>query len=216
MGPAAVAAIFRASLLHAAAIGRPFRHWLLRGALPGTTIAAIEALPIAPPRIEDTAGKRETNNATRSYFAGEILSHGACRDVAQAFHDRATVEALERLCEVSLSGGRLRIEYCQDTEGFWLEPHTDIGAKLLTLIIYLSESDAFSDWGTDIYEADGTLAARAPFGPGRGLLFVPGSDTWHGFAPRPIKGIRRSLIVNYVKNEWRARQELAFPDSPVG
>jgi hypothetical protein len=45
---------------------------------------------------------------------------------------------------------------------------------------------------------------------------VPGADTWHGFRRRPIAGIRRSLIVNYVKSEWRSRHELAFPDRPIG
>jgi hypothetical protein len=27
--------------------------------------------------------------------------------------------------------------------------------------------------------------------------------------------VRRSLIVNYVTNEWRAREQLAFPQEPV-
>ena len=55
-------------------------------------------------------------------------------------------------------------------------------------------------------------------GPGnvnRGLIFVPGTDTWQGFVRRPIEGVRRSLIVNYVGLEWRSRQELAFPCHPV-
>jgi hypothetical protein len=47
------------------------------------------------------------------------------------------------------------------------------------------------------------------------LVFVPGADTWHGFAPRPIRGARRSLIVNYVKPEWRSRHELAYPETAV-
>jgi hypothetical protein len=40
------------------------------------------------------------------------------------------------------------------------------------------------------------------------------ADTWHGFRPRDIRGVRRSLIVNYVVPEWRARHELAFPSVP--
>jgi hypothetical protein len=27
--------------------------------------------------------------------------------------------------------------------------------------------------------------------------------------------IRKSLIVNYVSPEWRAREQLAYPDAPV-
>jgi hypothetical protein len=47
------------------------------------------------------------------------------------------------------------------------------------------------------------------------LIFIPANNTWQGFHKRPIQGIRRSLIVNYVGAEWRARHELAFPDQPV-
>ena len=51
-------------------------------------------------------------------------------------------------------------------------------------------------------------AATTPYVRNRGLIVIPAADTWHGF-------LRRSLIVNYVKPEWRSRHELAFPDQPV-
>ena len=37
----------------------------------------------------------------------------------------------------------------------------------------------------------------------------------HGFEPRQIDGVRKSVIVNYVTNDWRAREQLAFPDTPI-
>jgi len=83
-------------------------------------------------------------------------------------------------------------------------------------LIYLSSEPGSDAWGTDLLAPDGTLVARAPATPNSGLIFVPASDTWHGFAPRPMQGLRRTLIVNYVGSEWRARNELAFPDQPVG
>lgn len=216
-GAAEIAAAFRSAFVRAATVERPFRHWLLRDALPAATIAAINELPIAAPQISETLGKRETNNATRSYFSVENRArYPVCRDVAAAFQGRETVRALEIICGANLGGGFLRIEYCQDGDGFWLEPHTDIGAKLFTLLIYLSDGPDAAEWGTDLYDSERQWAGRAPFGAGRGLIFVPGSDTWHGFARRPIQGIRRSIIVNYVKDEWRARHELSFPDTPVG
>jgi hypothetical protein len=48
-----------------------------------------------------------------------------------------------------------------------------------------------------------------------GLIFIPGTKSYHGFEKRPIKGIRRSLMLNYVGPEWRARHELCFPNHPV-
>jgi hypothetical protein len=44
---------------------------------------------------------------------------------------------------------------------------------------------------------------------------VPSDVTYHGFEPRRIEGVRQSVIVNYVTSEWRAREQLAFPNQPV-
>jgi len=113
------------------------------------------------------------------------------------------------------SGGRLRllrIEYCQDIDGFWLEPHLDISVKLFTMLVYLSGEPELRDAGTDIYDSGPhhRLAATAPYEKNRGLMFVPGGNTWHGFSKRPISGVRKSLIVNWVTPEWRDRWELAY------
>jgi hypothetical protein len=48
------------------------------------------------------------------------------------------------------------------------------------------------------------------------MVFVPSDITYHGFEARKIEGVRKSVIINYVTNEWRAREQLAFPDSPIG
>jgi hypothetical protein len=44
---------------------------------------------------------------------------------------------------------------------------------------------------------------------------VPSNITYHGFEKRKIDGVRKSIIINYVTNEWRAREQLAFPDEPI-
>jgi hypothetical protein len=194
----------------------PFRHWLLTDLLPEAATDALRALPYVPPVIEDTAGRRETCNASRQFFAPRDQGeHSICAAIAQAYQDPRVTRALEDLCAVSLAGGYLRVEYCLDSKGFWLEPHTDIGAKLFTHLIYLSTGPGSEAWGTDLLTPDGELVARAPAKANSGLIFIPASDSWHGFAPRPIEGVRRTLIVNYVRDEWRARHELCFPDRPI-
>ncbi len=47
------------------------------------------------------------------------------------------------------------------------------------------------------------------------MIFVPGPNTWHGFDRRPIDGVRRLLEINYVRPNWRERDQLAFPDRPI-
>ena len=59
------------------------------------------------------------------------------------------------------------------------------------------------------------LAALSPFAPNAAMVFVPADNTLHGFEPRTIPGVRKSLIINYVTDEWRAREQLAFQDQPI-
>jgi hypothetical protein len=194
----------------------PFHHWLLNGALPAAVAKEIAALPIAAPVIGDTRGRRDSHNSTRSFFSVENrAAFAACEEVAAAFQNPATASLLERSTGASFKGSFLRIEYCQDTGGFWLEPHTDIGAKLLTLSIFLSDAPGCEDWGTDIYDSARRHVGRAPAGFNQGFAFVPAGDTWHGVERRPFADVRRSIIVNYVKPEWRSRHELSFPDAPI-
>lgn len=194
----------------------PYRHWLLDEALPPEVAHDIAALPFEAPAIGDTQGKRETHNTTRTFFsAANRKDFPVCNAVAAAFQSEAMVETLEAETSVRLSGSFLRIEYCQDSDGFWLEPHTDIGAKLFTMLIYLSDVPEAEGWGTDIYDGEKRRVGSAPGGFNKGLIFVPGSETWHGVGKRAFSGVRKSIIVNYVKPEWRSRHELAYPGLPV-
>jgi len=206
-----------AALERAVAEPAPYPYWLLSDVFDPATCDAIATLPFAPAGVRETYGKRDSHNESRVYFdAANRARFGVCARVAEAMQDPEVVAAVERRCGVDLRGTNLRIEYTQDIDGFWLEPHTDIGVKKFTMLVYLSRDPRLVDCGTDIYDAGKTLVRRAPYVFGAGLIFIPGSDTWHGFARRPIPGVRKSLIINYVGPEWRARHELAFPDRPVG
>ena len=215
-GAQAVAAHFLACLDGSEAAVYPYRHWLLERVLPEDTCQAIDALPAVAPPVGDTLGKRETHNSTRLFFGVEQrAAYPVCDALATALQGGAVVQRLQSLCGTVLRGSSLRIEYCLDTDGFWLEPHTDIGVKLYTMLVYLSDEPGSEAWGTDVLDGPDRLVATTPYVRNGGLIFVPGADTWHGFHRRPIAGVRRSLIVNYVKPEWRSRHELAFPEQPV-
>ncbi|MDE1145224.1 MAG: 2OG-Fe(II) oxygenase [Azospirillaceae bacterium] len=207
----------RASLAAAERDDKPYRHWYLDGVFPPAVAEALATLPFAAPDIDDTRGRRETHNSTRTFMAAENqMLYPVCGAVAQAFQAPETVALLARQFGVDLTGASLRVEYCLDREGFWLESHTDIGAKLFTMLVYLSTGPDAEKLGTDIMDGpDGGHAGRASGRFNTGLVFIPASDTWHGFARRSFRGIRRTIIINYVKPEWRARHELAFPEQPV-
>ena len=193
----------------------PFRYWLLADVLPAATARAVTALPFAPPDVGDGQGRRE-RTMRRAFSSRPIKARYFPSSMRSPRHsqDDETVNRIEVVLRPVPGRQFLRIEYCQDTEGFWLEPHTDISAKLFTMLVYLSSGPEAEDWGTDLYDAALHPAGRSPGGFNKGLIFRPAGDTWHGYAKRPMRGIRKSLIINYVKADWRARQELCFPDRP--
>lgn len=206
---------FGRSLATASVSDSPYRHWLMRDVLPGEIAAALDALPFVAPPLEGVSGSREIHNNTRRYIDAEaIAKFPAARSLADAFQHRDTVALIEDVTGARLDGCCLRIEYAQDTEGFWLKPHTDLGVKKFTLLYYLSP-EGYGDLGTDIFADAETFSHRAPFDIGSALAFVPSDNTWHGFERRTIPVIRKSLIINYVTPAWMAREQLAYPGSPV-
>ena len=187
-----------------------YLHWLLEKPITDAACKAIAGLPFAPPENLIFNGKRETNNTTRVYFNKENCEKfEVCRDLVETFKDPSIITAIEKKCGIDLSEGQLRIEYCQDENGFWLEPHTDIFVKLFTMLIYLDDDPKLADCGTDVYDENHEFVKRAPYGLNKGMIFIAGENTWHGLSPRTINGVRKSIIVNYVTKEWRDTYELA-------
>lgn len=212
----AVAASFIHALETAKRSDVPWRHWLMSSVLPADIAREVVSLPINPAKILDTKGRRETNNASRVHFAGaRIAEFPVVRAICEAFQSDPVTSSIERICGISLGGTNLRVEFCQDTEGFWLEPHTDIGVKKYTMLIYLSEGPGCDTWGTDVMSDANTYVGRAPSPYNSGLIFIPAGNTWHAFQPRPIVGVRRALMINFVGPEFRNRFELAYPDQPI-
>ncbi len=195
----------------------PYPHWILRDCLPEDMLAPIMDLPFEAPDLHGESGRREVHNKTRKYFDTENQQRfPVCAAFAQAFQSPDVTSRIEEFFGTNLKGSYLRIEYAQDTDGFWLEPHTDLGVKLFTMLLYMSPDEAHRDLGTDIYDTDRKWVGRSPFAQNTAMVFIPSDITYHGFEPRPIKGVRTSIIINYVSDEWRAREQLAFPDQPVG
>jgi hypothetical protein len=206
------AAQFLYSVSHAGHRSWPYRYWLLKDALPPEVSAAIADPPFPAPSETTFDGRRETNNSTRVFFSPAVQqSHAVCKEVASAFRNPRVISAIEDTTGAKLRDGQLRIEYCQDTDGFWPEPHVDIPVKKFTMLVYLSDDPGLRDAGTDVYDgsAEHRPVATAPYECNAGMIFIPGTNTWHGFSKRPIRGTRKSIIINYVSPEWRANDELA-------
>ena len=213
--PISVARHFCSALQGANRGEEPYRHWKLANVLPEAMCTGILTLPIAPPVLGDTDGTRDTYNATRAFITPSVREdYPACAILADALQRPEVARQLEKTLEIDAEGSFLRVEYIQDVDGAWLEPHRDIPEKLFSMVIYLCTGSEAKEWGTDIYDAECRWVGRSSADFNSAVVFIAGPVTWHGFDKRPIKGVRRLMEINYVR-DWRDREQLVFPDKPV-
>ena len=211
-----IKAAVRASIAARRAFDAPYRHFLIDRLFPDAVAAELADLPFRAPGLDGVSGKRELHNDTRRYFdAATNAEHPVMGRVAAALQADDIVAEIAQAFDAPIDDTFLRLEYAQDVDGFWLEPHTDLGVKKFTCLIYLSDGPGHDGLGTDIYASKEEHVGAPPFLRNAAMVFVPGSDTWHGFEKRPIQGVRRSVILNYVTHDWRAREQLSFPEAPV-
>ncbi|MBI0066323.1 MULTISPECIES: 2OG-Fe(II) oxygenase [Commensalibacter] len=191
----------------------PYSYWTMTNVLPSFICdSLLNWMPDSRSIAGDVKGKRENHNKDRVFVTQQKQREDpACAVLAQVFDSEEIRSAFSHLTGGDLSNTWLRLELCLDTDGFWLEPHTDIGAKKLTFLLSLSTAEGAEGWGTDIMNEEGQSLGRSSGVFNSAFLFIPAKNTWHGFEQRPIKGVRRTLILNYVDSSWRAKHELAFP-----
>ena len=105
-------------------------------------------------------------------------------------------------------------DYCEATNVMW---------RVAGGLAYLAVKGTAAAGGskTERLVRSGICSARSiPCRPGspnsrRSVRRGRSENTWHSFQERPIDGVRRSLMVNYVKDEWRSTHELSFPEQPI-
>ena len=204
------------ALKNARQFADPYTHWILNDLLPLDILQRLSNLAFGAPDLDGVSGKRELHNDQRHYFDEKNrASISDINDVAAAFQAPKTAAFIADFFKIDLRDTFLRIEYAVDRTGFWLQPHTDLGVKRLTILHYISDDPGQDDLGTDIYNADKSWAKRTPFEQNLALAFVPGDATYHGFEQRAVAGVRKSLIINYVTQDWRDREQLCFPDNTI-
>jgi hypothetical protein len=211
-----IKASVRASIAARQTFDKPYAYALIHNLFPAAVARELTDLPFKAPSLDGVSGKRELHNDKRRYFdTATNAEYPVMGRIAEALQATDIVSEFARTFDAPLDDTFLRLEYAQDIDGFWLEPHTDLGVKKFTCLIYLSDGPGHEKLGTDIYASKEEHVGAPPFTPNSALIFVPGTNTWHGFEKRPIEGVRRSVILNYVTHDWRAREQLSFPETPV-
>ncbi len=194
----------------------PFPHWRMKDVFPEALCTALLVLPIAPPLLGHTDGTRGSYNDKRTFITPALRrDFPVCAAMSEALQRPEVAQAMAETCNIKVEGGFLRMEYMQDLDGSWLEPHRDIPEKLFSMVVYLFTGPEAKNWGTDLYDADQRWVMQSPGTFNTGVIFIAGPATWHGFNQRKIVGVRRLMEINYVRSDWRDRDQLAIPDQPI-
>ena len=117
---------------------QPYRHWKLKDVFPIDLCTGILTLPIAPPILGRTDGTRNTYNASRCFITPTLRAKfPTLQALSEALQRPEVARLMAETCHIQVVGSYLRMEYMQDTDGSWLEPHRDIPEKLFSMVIYL-------------------------------------------------------------------------------
>jgi len=194
----------------------PYETFHLSEVLSPPICSFLSELQIEPPVLGNTDGTRDSYNDKRLFITPEIRTkYSGFDELAQAFQRPDVAHQFEKTLGIKLiNESYLRMEYIQDTDGMWLEPHRDVPDKLFSMVLYLCTGPEAKDWGTDIYDDQKRWVGRSQADFNTAVIFRAGPNTWHGFEPRPIIGIRRLMEINYVQN-WRDIEQLSFPDEKI-
>jgi hypothetical protein len=186
----------------------PFLHWTIINIIPTDLLLSLSLITCSTNQPYSCNGLREGTNRRIPITVDAIATNETFANVANIFCDRLVVQSLRHTTGKSINESKLRISLCIDQQGFWLKPHTDISKKLLTIIIYINQTQKSEKLGTDLYDAMGNLIYRTSSEANNALLFIPSQDTYHGFEKSFITGERRTLIINYVNDEWKDVHDL--------
>lgn len=194
----------------------PYPHYVIKNAFTPALIEDTKNLPYETYDLNYVDGSREEFNKYRQYLTPEVIEKNDCaKEIANVFLSKDVISFIEKKGNISLKDTLLRIEHTIDRKNFWLNPHTDLGVKKFTALLYLSSGEEMDSWGTDIYYNAHKHCKKVPYSPNTMLIFFPTDKTWHGFEPNNITGTRRTFIINYVTTEWKNRQELVHPTKTV-
>lgn len=193
----------------------PYPHWMLADALPPGLVWALAQLPLGQPS-SPVLGCVRPNAQTRWPFSRrETEDFAACRTVAECFQASETLASITRATGMELRDCRPRITLVREVDGYDCAPRTRCGDARFTLMVAL-DAGGEGNLGPDIYFESGDWASQPPWRAGSGLAFAPSPRSWHGFEPRMIRGVRTSLIVDYVRGSQAPAEKFAFPDRSAG
>lgn len=174
----------------------PFKHYTFTDFFCEKELADIDNIKLNN-HSASLDGARTTNN-NRFFVDKENMNDSSVlKRVVDFFLRDEIIDMFEQECERVIRGNYLRVEFIEDREKSWLEPHVDISEKIMSFLVYLNNTNENEDIGTALYDNNKNFVKTVPYINNTGFYFYPAENTWHGLESVKIKERRRAVMVNY-------------------
>ena len=188
-------------------IDKPWKHFILDDVFSKEDYQILKNFPRLDSGYENITGFRDAID-NRVYLNDKFVhDNPQFKNILRTLNN---TDIFEKIFDVKLSRCSLRPELIDDRYPFFHEVHCDHPDKVLTLLIYIDKDDE-QNLASDLYIDENTHHTKLKWknNGGIGWTIEPNDNKWHGFKPMKYDGVRRILIVNWVKDEvWNDKSQL--------
>ena len=188
-------------------IDKPWKHFIIDDVFSKEDYQILKDFPRLDSGYENITGFRDAID-NRVYLNDKFVNDNPqFKNILRTLNN---TDVFEKIFDVKLSRCSLRPELIDDRYPFFHEVHCDHPDKVLTLLIYIDKDDE-QNLASDLYVDENTHHTKLKWknNGGIGWTIEPNDNKWHGFKPMEYEGVRRILIVNWVKDEvWNDKSQL--------
>ena len=188
-------------------IDKPWKHFIIDDVFSKEDYQILKDFPRLDSGYENITGFRDAID-NRVYLNDKFVNDNPqFKNILRTLNN---TDVFEKIFDIKLSRCSLRPELIDDRYPFFHEVHCDHPDKVLTLLIYIDKDDE-QNLASDLYVDKNTHHTKLKWknNGGIGWTIEPNDNKWHGFKPMKYRGVRRILIVNWVKDEvWNDKSQL--------
>ena len=188
-------------------IDKPWKHFIIDDVFSKEDYQILKDFPRLDSGYENITGFRDAID-NRVYLNDKFVNDNPqFKNILRTLNN---TDVFEKIFDVNLNRCSLRPELIDDRYPFFHEVHCDHPDKVLTLLIYIDKDDK-QNLASDLYVDENTHHTKLKWknNGGIGWTIEPNDNKWHGFKPMKYEGVRRILIVNWVKNDvWKDKSQL--------
>ena len=188
-------------------IDKPWKHFIIDDVFSKEDYQILKDFPRLDSGYENITGFRDAID-NRVYLNDKFVNDNPqFKNILRTLNN---TDVFEKIFDIKLSRCSLRPELIDDRYPFFHEVHCDHPDKVLTLLIYIDKDDE-QNLASDLYVDKNTHHTKLKWknNGGIGWTIEPNDNKWHGFKPMKYEGVRRILIVNWVKDEvWNDKSQL--------